>query len=79
MLRRELVKNSMVVNAAPGLGAIEAATHQFYAKQKDGTEHLDATAKFTEIWTKASGSWYSFQTAIGLLASPFCSIGSFRH
>jgi ketosteroid isomerase-like protein len=57
VLRRELVKESLVVNAAPGFGAIEAATHQFYAKQKDGTEHLDATAKFTEIWTKASGSW----------------------
>jgi len=57
VLRRELVHDSLVVNAAPGFGAIEAATHQFYAKQKDGTEHLDATAKFTEIWTKASGSW----------------------
>jgi ketosteroid isomerase-like protein len=57
VLRRELVKDSLVVNAAPGFGAIEAATHQFYAKQKDGTEHLDATAKLTEIWTKASGSW----------------------
>ncbi len=57
VLRRGLIKDSLVVNAAPGFGAIEAATHQFYAKQKDGTEHLDATAKFTEIWTKASGSW----------------------
>jgi ketosteroid isomerase-like protein len=57
VLRRELAKDSLVVNAAPGFGAIEAATHQFYAKQKDGAEHLDATAKFTEIWTKASGSW----------------------
>lgn len=57
VLRRELVKDSLVVNAAPGFGAIEAGTHRFYAKQKDGTEHLDATAKFTEIWTKATGSW----------------------
>lgn len=57
VLRRELVKDSLVVNAAPGFGAIEAATHRFYSKQKDGTEHLDASAKFTEIWTKASGSW----------------------
>lgn len=57
VLHRELVKDSLVVNAAPGFGAIEAGTHQFYAKQKDGTEHLDATAKFTEIWTKATGSW----------------------
>lgn len=57
VLRRELVKDSLIVNAAPGFGAIEAGTHLFYAKQKDGTEHLDATAKFTEIWTKATGSW----------------------
>jgi ketosteroid isomerase-like protein len=57
ILRRKLVKDSLIVNAAPGFGAIEAATHEFYAKRKDGTEHLDATAKFTEIWTKASGSW----------------------
>lgn len=57
VLRRELLQDSLVVNAAPGFGAIEAGTHRFYAKQKDGTEHLDATARFTEIWTKASGSW----------------------
>jgi len=57
VLRRELVKDSLVVDACPGFGAIEAGSHQFFAKQKDGTEHLDATAKFTEIWTKASGSW----------------------
>lgn len=55
--RRELDKDSLVVNAAPGFGAIEAATHRFYAKQQDGTERVDATAKFTEIWTKASGTW----------------------
>jgi ketosteroid isomerase-like protein len=57
VLRRELIKDSLVVNAAPGFGAIEAGTHQFYAKQKDGTERLDATAKFAEIWTKATGTW----------------------
>jgi ketosteroid isomerase-like protein len=57
VLRRELVKDSLVVNAAPGFGAIEAGTHRFYAKQKDGSEHLDAEARFTEIWSKASGRW----------------------
>lgn len=50
-------KDSLIINAAPGFGAIEAAIHEFYAKQKDGAEHLDASAKLTEIWTKASGSW----------------------
>lgn len=57
VLRRELVQDSLVVNAAPGFGAIEAGTHRFYAKQRDGNEHLDAEARFTEIWSKASGSW----------------------
>jgi ketosteroid isomerase-like protein len=57
VLRRDLVKESVVIDAAPGFGAIEAGTHRFYARQKDGTEHLDAMAKFTEIWSKASGSW----------------------
>ncbi len=57
VLRRELVPDSLVINPAPGFGAIEAGTHRFYSRQKDGSEHLDATARFTEIWTKASGSW----------------------
>ncbi len=57
VLQRELVQDSLVVNAAPGFGAIEAGTHRFYAKQKDGSKRLDATARFTEIWTKTSGSW----------------------
>ena len=55
--RRELVPGTLVIDAAPGVGAIEAGTHRFYAKQKDGSERLDATARFAEIWSKASGSW----------------------
>lgn len=57
VLRRELMADSLIVNAAPGFGAIEAGTHRFYVKQKDGTEHLDATARFAEIWSKQSGTW----------------------
>jgi len=57
MLRRELVEGTLLVNAAPGFGAIEAGTHKFYSKQPDGSEHLDATAQFTNVWSKASGSW----------------------
>lgn len=57
MTRRELIPDSVIINIAPGTGAIEAGTHRFYAKQKDGTETVDATARFTEIWTKESGSW----------------------
>jgi ketosteroid isomerase-like protein len=57
VMRRDLDKDSLVINATPGFGAIEAGTHKFYATQSDGTERLDAAAKFTEIWTKASGRW----------------------
>lgn len=57
VLRRELAPASLIIDAAPGYGAIEAGTHRFYSKQKDGSEHLDATAEFTEVWTKASGRW----------------------
>lgn len=56
-LRRELETDSLIVNAVPGLGAIEAGTHRFYSKDKDGQEHLDATARFTNVWSKESGHW----------------------
>lgn len=56
-LRRELDAASLVIDAVPGFGAIEAGTHRFYARQPDGSERLDATARFTNVWTKASGRW----------------------
>jgi ketosteroid isomerase-like protein len=56
-LRRELVDSTLIVNAAPGFGAIESGTHRFYSRQPDGSEHLDATAQFTNVWTKATGTW----------------------
>jgi hypothetical protein len=28
-----------------------------YPDEMDGTERLGATAKFTEIWSKAAGTW----------------------
>ena len=56
-LRRELVEGTLVINAAPGFGAIEAGTQRFYSRQADGSEHLDATSQFTNVWSKASGNW----------------------
>lgn len=56
-LRRELEPDSLLVNAAPGFGAIQAGTQRFYSRSKDGQEHLDATARFTNIWSKESGTW----------------------
>jgi ketosteroid isomerase-like protein len=57
MLRRELVEDSLVVNAVPGYGAIEAGTQRFYSPQQDGSEQLDSTAGFTNVWSKETGSW----------------------
>lgn len=56
-LRREVVADSLIVNAVPGNGAIESGTHRFFSRQPDGSEHLDATAQFTNVWTKGSGEW----------------------
>ena len=56
-LRRELTPDTLVVNAAPGFGAIEAGVHRFYSRNEEGKEHLDATARFTNIWSKESGTW----------------------
>jgi len=56
-LRRELDKDTLIINAAPGAGAIQYGTQRFYSKNPDGTDHLDATARFTNIWTKQSGTW----------------------
>lgn len=56
-LRRELDKESLIVDAAPGFGAIEAGIQRFYSQNPDGSEHLDATARFTDVWSKETGSW----------------------
>ncbi len=56
-LRRELDQDSLIVNAAPGFGAIEAGIQRFYSQNQDGSEHLDASARFTNVWSKQTGSW----------------------
>jgi ketosteroid isomerase-like protein len=56
-LRRELDPSSLIINAAPPYCAIEAGLHRIYSKQPDGSEHLDATARFTLVWSKKSGTW----------------------
>lgn len=57
MVRRELVPDSVVVNAAPGYGAIHTGVHRFYSRQSDGSERLEATARFTHVWSNQSGTW----------------------
>lgn len=55
--RRELDQASLIINASPPNDAIEAGLHRIYSKKPDGSEHLEATAKFTMVWSKKSGTW----------------------
>jgi ketosteroid isomerase-like protein len=57
VLRREIDTPSLIINSSPGAGAIQAGTHRFFARQPDGSERLDATAQFVNIWSKQSGTW----------------------
>jgi hypothetical protein len=56
-LSRRLDEKTLVINVVPGFDAVEAGTHGIYSVQEDGSEHLDATAQFTQVWTKKTGHW----------------------
>lgn len=55
-LLRRLDENTLVINAVPGYDAVEAGTHRIYSVHENA-EHLDATAQFTQVWTKKTGRW----------------------
>ncbi|WP_430400279.1 nuclear transport factor 2 family protein [Flavobacterium sp.] len=38
-------------------GAIQNGIHKFYAIEKDNTEYLTSTAKFTHLWILENGKW----------------------
>ena len=56
-LRRELDQSSLIINSAPPCDAMEAGLHRIYSKQPDGSEHLEATVRFTLVWSKRSKAW----------------------
>ncbi len=56
-LLRRLDEKTLVINGVPGYDAVEAGTHCIYSVRGDGSEHLDATAQFTQVWTKKTGHW----------------------
>jgi ketosteroid isomerase-like protein len=56
-LRREIEPDATIVNAVPGFGAIQAGLQRFYSIGQDGKEHLDATARFTNLWREEDGGW----------------------
>jgi len=55
--RRELDQPSLIINAAPPTSAIEAGLQRIYSRQPDGSEHLEATVRFTMVWSRKSGAW----------------------
>ena len=48
--RRELVADSLNVEAIPGFGAVEEGDHLFYERQGDGPERLVGKAHFVQLW-----------------------------
>lgn len=56
-LRRELDRDSLIINSTAPDFAIEAGLQRIYSRQPDGGEHLDATVRFTLVWTKNDGTW----------------------
>jgi CubicO group peptidase (beta-lactamase class C family) len=59
--KRVLDKNSLeifpLMKNGVLYGAIQNGTHKFYAIEKDDTEYLTSTAKFTHLWILENGKW----------------------
>src|SRR6185437_15521355 len=59
--KRVLIENSLQVFPLEKnkvlYGAIQTGEHEFFAIEKDGSEHLTSTAKFTLVWLKENGGW----------------------
>ncbi|HEX3968657.1 MAG TPA: DUF4440 domain-containing protein, partial [Edaphobacter sp.] len=54
---RTLDEQSVRIFPVPGYGALELGTHRFYEKRADGSEKLDATPGFANVWKKTPDGW----------------------
>lgn len=54
---RTLDEPSVQIFPVPGYGALELGTHRFYERRADGSEKLDATPSFANVWKKTSDGW----------------------
>ena len=54
---RSLADESVQVFPVPGYGAMEIGTHRFYEKRADGSEKLDATPGFANVWKQTTDGW----------------------
>lgn len=55
--RRTLDEQSVQVFPVPGYGAMEIGTHRFTEKRADGSEQLDATPGFANVWKQTPDGW----------------------
>jgi len=55
--QRELDQPSLIVNSSLPYYAIEAGIQRIYSDQPDGSKHLEATVRFTMVWSKKTGRW----------------------
>jgi len=55
--QRELDQPSLIINSSPPYYAIEAGLQRIYSEEPDGGKHLQATVRFTMVWSKKSGRW----------------------
>lgn len=55
--RRELVRDTLVVDPVPGYGAMEAGHHLFYERKGDGPERLAGRSRFAMVWRKTDTGW----------------------
>jgi CubicO group peptidase (beta-lactamase class C family) len=54
---RTLDEESVQVFPVPGYGALEIGTHRFYEHRADGSEKLDATPGFANVWKATVDGW----------------------
>jgi hypothetical protein len=54
---RTLDEESVQVFPVPGYGALEIGTHRFYEHRADGSEKLDATPGFANVWKGTVDGW----------------------
>jgi hypothetical protein len=54
---RTLDEQSLQIFPVPGYGAMEIGTHRFYEKHPDGSEQLDASPGFANVWRQTPDGW----------------------
>jgi CubicO group peptidase (beta-lactamase class C family) len=54
---RSLDEQSVQIFPVPGYGAMEIGRHRFYETRPDGSEQLDATPGFANVWKQTADGW----------------------